>query len=498
MPRQSARTRSTELDRRPAEGRPLVKPVIAVILAGGEGERLSILSSVRAKPAVPFGGKYRIIDFTLSNCVNSGHRQRRRPDPVQPALAQRPHRARPAVGPRPQHRRREAAPAVHRARARGRVVRRHGRRGAPELQRHRARRRHGARPRRRPHLQDGLPAVPRRPPPEAGRRDDRRPPGAARRGVADGRPRARRPGQGRRVAGEAEAAQERPRVDGRVRVLEAGAPALADGREPRDFGRDVIPAMLEGGARVYGYRFDGYWQDVGTIQSFWEANMALLDDNPELDLYDREWLIHTRSEERAPAKVGPTAQVHRSLDLARLRDQRDGRQQRPVARRAGGRRRGRARLDRDVRHGDPVRRRWSTGRSSTRRSSSGRGRSSATAPTSTRPTAPEPSRLNTGITVVGKQSVIPRGVAARAQREGRREGALVRLLVADGPVRRHGRPQGDDPQGRHGRRATGPHRGGRGRVGSGGRVAIGERRPASRPLRSGPPCARRSCPTLPG
>ena len=50
----------------------MVKPVMAVILAGGEGERLSILSSVRAKPAVPFGGKYRIIDFTLSNCVNSG------------------------------------------------------------------------------------------------------------------------------------------------------------------------------------------------------------------------------------------------------------------------------------------------------------------------------------------------------------------------------------------------------------------------------------------
>ena len=50
----------------------MVKPVMAVVLAGGEGERLSILSSVRAKPAVPFGGKYRIIDFTLSNCVNSG------------------------------------------------------------------------------------------------------------------------------------------------------------------------------------------------------------------------------------------------------------------------------------------------------------------------------------------------------------------------------------------------------------------------------------------
>src|SRR2546428_13671893 len=49
-----------------------MKRTMAVILAGGEGERLSILSGVRAKPAVPFGGKYRIIDFTLSNCVNSG------------------------------------------------------------------------------------------------------------------------------------------------------------------------------------------------------------------------------------------------------------------------------------------------------------------------------------------------------------------------------------------------------------------------------------------
>ena len=53
------------------EGGRRVKRTMALILAGGEGERLSILSSVRAKPAVPFGGKYRIIDFTLSNCVNS-------------------------------------------------------------------------------------------------------------------------------------------------------------------------------------------------------------------------------------------------------------------------------------------------------------------------------------------------------------------------------------------------------------------------------------------
>ena len=160
-----------------------------------------------------------------------GHRRRRRPDPVQPALAQRPHRPRPAVGPRPQPRRRQAAPAVHRPRPRRRVVPRHGRRGAAQPQRHRARRRgHGRRPRRRPHLQDGLPAVRGRPPAPAGRRDDRGPPRAARRGVADGHPRARRERPRHRVAGEAQAAQERPRLDGRLRLLEEGAPALAVAR----------------------------------------------------------------------------------------------------------------------------------------------------------------------------------------------------------------------------------------------------------------------------
>ena len=71
--------------------------------------------------------------------------------------------------------------------------------------------------------------------------------------------------------------------------------------------------MLDDRARVFGYRFDGYWQDVGTIESYWQANMDLLDDRPQLDLYDRDWVIHTRSEERAPARIGATANVHRSL-----------------------------------------------------------------------------------------------------------------------------------------------------------------------------------------
>jgi len=79
-----------------------------------------------------------------------------------------------------------------------------------------------------------------------------------------------------------------------------------------DFGHNVIPAMIEGGARVYGYRFDGYWQDVEPY-SLLGGEPGLLSDAPELDLYDREWVIHTRSEERAPARIGSTAQVHRSL-----------------------------------------------------------------------------------------------------------------------------------------------------------------------------------------
>jgi glucose-1-phosphate adenylyltransferase len=83
--------------------------------------------------------------------------------------------------------------------------------------------------------------------------------------------------------------------------------------ERTDFGAHVIPAMLDGEARVFGYQFDGYWQDVGTIESYWRANMELLEDHPALDLYDRDWVIHTRSEERAPARIGPTANVHRSL-----------------------------------------------------------------------------------------------------------------------------------------------------------------------------------------
>jgi glucose-1-phosphate adenylyltransferase len=80
-----------------------------------------------------------------------------------------------------------------------------------------------------------------------------------------------------------------------------------------DFGHDVIPAMIRRGQRVYAYPFTGYWQDVGTIQSYWEAHMELLNERPVFDLYDPSWVIHTRSEERPPAQLHGNALVRNSL-----------------------------------------------------------------------------------------------------------------------------------------------------------------------------------------
>ena len=88
---------------------------------------------------------------------------------------------------------------------------------------------------------------------------------------------------------------------------------IGEGRDQRDFGREVIPSLLAAGKRLYVYHYQGYWVDVGTVQAYWEANMALLAETPALDLYDPEWVIHTRSEERPPVLLGSEAQVDGNL-----------------------------------------------------------------------------------------------------------------------------------------------------------------------------------------
>jgi glucose-1-phosphate adenylyltransferase len=385
-----------------------MKRTMAVILAGGEGERLSILSSVRAKPAVPFGGKYRIIDFTLSNCVNSLI------DNVVVLTQYNPRSLNDHIGlgrPWDLDRNTGGVKLLQPYIARGRVAEWY--RGTadavmqnfnviehdagdiililagdhiykmdyqPFITAHRRKR------------ADVTIAVRRVPLAEATRmgilaldENDK---------VIEWQEKPKHPKSDLASMG--------------VYVFSKRALRRWLSEERTDFGRDVVPAMLEGGARVFGYHFDGYWQDVGTIQSYWEANLALLEDNAALDLYDRDWTIHTKSEERAPAQVGPTAQVHRSLishgcvingtvvnsvlspgvrvDVGAV--VRDSIVMFDSVIRSG------AVVDRSILDKEVV---------------VGPGAIVGDGPDFDTPNRQEPTRLNTGITVIGKRATIPRG-----------------------------------------------------------------------------------------
>ena len=81
----------------------------------------------------------------------------------------------------------------------------------------------------------------------------------------------------------------------------------------KDFGKDIIPAMLAAGERLFAYTFEGYWKDVGTLDSLWDANMDLLAESEPLDLYDKEWRIYSRHENLPPQYIGPAAKIQRSM-----------------------------------------------------------------------------------------------------------------------------------------------------------------------------------------
>lgn len=80
-----------------------------------------------------------------------------------------------------------------------------------------------------------------------------------------------------------------------------------------DFGKDILPKMLADGQRMFAYAFSGYWKDVGTIESLWESNMDLLDPNVTLDLADENWKIYSRNPVVAPHYVSQTGVVQNSL-----------------------------------------------------------------------------------------------------------------------------------------------------------------------------------------
>ncbi len=406
-----------------------MKRTLAVILAGGEGERLSILSSERAKPAVPFGGKYRIIDFTLSNCVNSDI------DDVVVLTQYNPRSLNDHIGlgrAWDLDRNRGGVKLLQPYISRGRVAEWYGGTAdavlrnmnviehsnadtvlllagdhiykmdyQPFVAAHRRRR------------ADVTIAVRRVPLADATRM------GILALDDAD------------RVV-EWQEKPKQPKSDLAsmgVYVFSRKALGRFLTEDRADFGNHVIPAMLAEGARVFGYRYSGYWQDVGTVQSYWETNMALLDDEPELDLYDKDWVIHTRSEERAPAKVGPTAQVHRSLISHGC--QIDGTVVNSVL--SPGVRVDVGAVVRDsivmfdsvIRSGAVIDRSILD-----KQVVVGPGAIVGQGPLDDRPNRHEPGRLNTGITVVGKNAVIPRGA-----RIGRNVKIAAEVRTTDFPTK---------------------------------------------------------------
>ncbi len=289
---------------------------VAMILAGGQGERLSVLSRQRAKPAVMFAGKYRIIDFALSNCVNSGIYDvavltQYRPHSLNDHIGHgRPwdldratggvHVLQPYLGRARSDWYRGTADAIYHnlfyvedARATDVLILSGDHVYAmdyrPMLARHRE---------LRADVTVAVQPVPW---------DD-----ASRFGVMT------TDDEDRVIDFDEKPADPRSNLAS-MGVYVFRAEVLLDvfrrpdsDRSMIDFGHEVIPFLISDG-NVYAHRFAEYWRDVGTLQSYWEANMEQLEDVPGLNLYDPDWRIHTRSEERPPAKIMDGSSVSRSL-----------------------------------------------------------------------------------------------------------------------------------------------------------------------------------------
>ncbi len=286
------------------------------MLAGGASERLSILAAERAKPAVPFGGKYRIVDFTLSNCANSGIFNVAVLTQFNPrSLAQHIGVGRPWDMDRAQGGIVMLQPFLSRT---GRnwykgtadavyqnmyyiVDQRvdevlilsadhvYSMRYDQMLSSHRN---------RHADVTVGLYEVPQEETQRFGiitlDHNDR---------IVN-------------FEEKPKAAKSRTASMGiyifNKNVIIETLEEMARRDEGYDFGRDVLPDII-GKYQVYGYRFRGYWRDVGTVDAYWQANMDLIIDLPELNLYNPENDVRTVFQGLPPVKLGPQAQVNRAL-----------------------------------------------------------------------------------------------------------------------------------------------------------------------------------------
>lgn len=291
--------------------------VVAMILAGGAGTRLTTLSDRRAKPAVPFAGKYRIIDFTLSNCVNS--------DIFNIAVLTQymPHSLNEHIG---------IGKPWDLDRQYGGVHLRHPyqskdgfdwysgtanaiRQNIDFIQKRNADTvlvlsgdhiyAQDYRPMLRFHAESGadLTLSVRNVPLEETDRfgimsvdDDMQ--------VIDFHEKPKNRDKGT-------LASMGVYIFKADMLIERLQEESAD--EPRtDFGSHVIPSMIPRD-KVMAYVFDDYWVDVGTIQAYWETSLELTNPMPQLNLYDPDWVVHTRSREQPPAQISHQATVNQSL-----------------------------------------------------------------------------------------------------------------------------------------------------------------------------------------
>lgn len=86
-----------------------------------------------------------------------------------------------------------------------------------------------------------------------------------------------------------------------------------DENSDHDFGKNIVPKMLDDGKRLYAFDFKGYWKDVGTVRSYWEAHLDLLDPENDLDLFDRSWRIYTNNPNLPPQFINPGAEINNAM-----------------------------------------------------------------------------------------------------------------------------------------------------------------------------------------
>ena len=295
------------------------KKSVAMILAGGQGSRLGVLTRLRAKPAVPYGGKYRIIDFPLSNCANSGI------DVVGVLTQYEPFVLNSYVG--------NGAPwDLNKNNGGAYMLSPHTRvgdvgswyAGTADAIYQNIRFIDYFEPNyvvvlsgdhiykmdyskmiafHEQNDADATIAVMPVPIEEASRF-----------GILA-------TDEENRVTDFVEKPANPPSNLASMGIYVFDWPTVrqyltddeANTESTHDFGKDVIPAMLAGKERLFAYRFEGYWRDVGTIDSLWEANMDLLEEDSGLDMSEKRWPICSRNPDLPAARVGMGATLRNSM-----------------------------------------------------------------------------------------------------------------------------------------------------------------------------------------